>query len=101
MDVALLALELKVGDFQPEHIGKIQFYLAVLDDRVRMPEENASIGMVICKSKNRAVVEYALRESNKPIGVASYQVTRNLPEELLRELPSPGQIERMLMGDDV
>lgn len=58
-----MALELKIGEFQPEHIGKMQFYLAVLDDVARLEGENPSIGILICKSKDRTIVEYALRES--------------------------------------
>ena len=67
----LVAVELKVGEFQPEHIGKMQFYLAVLDDTTRLEGENPSIGILICKSKDRTTVEYALRESSKPIGVGT------------------------------
>jgi YhcG PDDEXK nuclease domain len=68
---ALIAVELKAGEFQPEHIGKMQFYLAVLDNTVRLEGENPSTGTLICKSKDRTIVEYALKESSKPIGVAS------------------------------
>ena len=73
---ALVAVELKIGEFQPEHIGKMQFYLAVLDDTARMEGENPAIGILICKSKNRTIVEYALKESSKPIGVATYRIVR-------------------------
>jgi len=92
----LVALELKIGEFMPEYIGKMQFYLALLDDRVRIPEEQASIGIILCKLKDRTVVEYALRESNKPIGVATYQILSTLPKELEQELPSPDQIAKIL-----
>jgi hypothetical protein len=74
----------------------MQFYLAALDDRVRLPDENPSIGMILCRSKKRAVVEYALRESNKPIGVAAYRIVRRLPAELKGKLPEPTQIQRLL-----
>src|SRR5207237_5104770 len=67
------------------------FYLAVLDDTVRMPDEGPSIGIVLCKSKDRTIVEYSLRESNKPIGVGSYRVVSVLPRELEGELPAPEQ----------
>jgi predicted nuclease of restriction endonuclease-like (RecB) superfamily len=93
----LVAVELKIGPFRPEYVGKMQFYLAALDDLARMPGENPSIGMIICRTKERAVVEYALRESNKPIGVASYRIVRRLPKELTGQLPDPRQIERILM----
>lgn len=92
----LVAVELKISEFKPEYVGKMQFYLAALDDKVRLPEENPSIGMILCREKNRAVVEYALRESNKPIGVAAYRTVRRLPAELKGKLPEPRQIERLL-----
>lgn len=94
----LVALELKVGDFIPEYVGKMQFYLAVLDDTVRMPDENPSIGIILCKSKNETIVEYALRESNKPIGVASYRILSKLPAELRGQLPAPEQVARLMDG---
>jgi predicted nuclease of restriction endonuclease-like (RecB) superfamily len=93
----LVAVELKIGPFKPEYVGKMQFYLAALDDLARMPGETPSIGMIICRTKERAVVEYALRESNKPIGVASYRIVRRLPKELAGQLPDPRQIEQILM----
>jgi hypothetical protein len=96
----LVALELKVGEFQPEFVGKMQFYLAALDDLVREPGENPSIGIILCKEKRRTVVEYALRNSGKPIGVATYQVVRSLPKELKGQLPSPEQILTLLEQAD-
>ena len=92
----LVAVELKISDFKPEYVGKMQFYLAALDDRVRMPDENPSIGMILCREKKRTIVEYALKESNKPIGVAAYRIVRRLPAELKGKLPDPKQIERLL-----
>lgn len=93
----LFAVDLKIGDFKPEFVGKMQFYLAALDDEVRMPGENASIGMILCRTKKRAIVEYALRESNKPIGVATYQILKRLPKTLADQLPQPKQIEALMM----
>lgn len=87
----LVAVELKVGEFMPEYIGKMQFYLAALDSLVKTPAENPSIGIVICKSKRRTIVEYSLRESRKPIGVSTYKVFKSLPADLKKELPSPEQ----------
>jgi predicted nuclease of restriction endonuclease-like (RecB) superfamily len=95
----LIAIELKIGEFMPEYIGKMQFYLAALDDLVRLPEENPSIGIVLCKSKERTIVEYALRDSNKPIGVATYKIANSLPAELQSQLPNPRQIAILL--DDI
>ena len=90
-------MELKTGKFIPEHVGKMQFYLAALDDLAREEGENPSIGIILCRSKNRTVVEYALRESKKPIGVSVYRLVRKLPSELRRLLPDQRQVE-MLMG---
>jgi predicted nuclease of restriction endonuclease-like (RecB) superfamily len=92
----LVALELKVGEFLPEYVGKMQFYLAALDDLARMVDENPSIGIILCKSKDKTIVEYALRESNKPIGVATYRIVSTLPEDLQGQLPAPEQIARLL-----
>lgn len=92
----LVAVDLKVGRFQPEHVGKMQFYLAVLNDQVRLKDENPSIGIVLCKSKDKTVVEYALKDADKPIGVATYQIVSTLPKELRGELPTPEQIAQLL-----
>lgn len=96
----LVALELKISKFLPEYVGKMQFYLATLDDRVRLPDENPSIGIILCKSKNRTVVEYALRESAKPIGVATYRIVSSLPADLRNQLPSPEQVAKLLPAID-
>ncbi len=88
----LVALELKVGEFAPEFAGKMQFYLSLLDDKIKLKEENASIGIIICKSKDRTIVEYALKESKKPIGVSTYKLTTQLPKNLLKYLPSTEEI---------
>lgn len=92
----LVAIDLKIGRFEPEYIGKMQFYLAVLNDKVRLDDENPSIGIVLCKSKERTIVEYALKNSDQPIGVASYRIVSTLPEELSAYLPAPEQIELLL-----
>jgi hypothetical protein len=76
----------------------MQFYLAVLDDQVRTEDENPSIGIILCKSKDKTVVEYALKESNKPIGVATYRLVSAVPEELRGQLPSPDQVAKLLEG---
>ena len=94
----MVAVELKVGVFLPEYVGKMQFYLALLDDKLRLEGENPAIGIILCKDKKKTIVEYALRESNKPIGVASYRILNTLPQELRGILPSPEQIARLLEG---
>lgn len=92
----LIAIELKVGEFLPEYVGKMQFYLAALDTQEKIAGENPSIGIILCKTKDRTIVEYALRESQKPIGVAGYTVVKKLPKELKGQLPSADQIEQLL-----
>lgn len=92
----LVAIELKIGKFLPEYIGKMQFYLAALDDLVRLEDENPSIGIILCKDKSKTIVEYTLRDSHKPIGVGTYRVIKKLPKELKKELPSPEQIQELV-----
>lgn len=92
----LVAIELKIGAFIPEYIGKMQFYLAALDDYVKMPNENPSIGIILCKSKDRTIVEYSLKQSNSPIGIASYDTVKKLPKELKDQLPTAEQIEILI-----
>ncbi len=90
----LVAIELKIGEFTPEMAGKMQFYLNLLNDKVREADENPSIGIIICKSKNKTIVEYALKDSSKPIGIATYSVGKELPKEWQALLPSPEQLEK-------
>jgi len=92
----LVAIELKIGKFLPEYVGKMQFYLSVLDAKVKEKSESPSIGIILCKEKKRTIVEYALKDSKKPIAVANYRITPTLPKELRKELPSPMQIQRLL-----
>ena len=92
----LVAVELKVGEFEPEFVGKMQFYLAALDEHVREKDENLSVGIILCKEKNRTIVEYALRDARKPIGVATYRIVKRLPRELRGQLPSPDEIAKLL-----
>jgi predicted nuclease of restriction endonuclease-like (RecB) superfamily len=92
----LVAIDLKIGKFKPEYAGKMQFYLNALNDRMKLEHENPSIGIILCKEKNRVVVEYALKDSNQPIGVATYKITRKLPSDLRKYLPTPGEIAKRL-----
>lgn len=92
----LIAVDLKIGKFQPEYVGKMQFYLAVLNEQVRLADENPSVGIILCKSKDKTIVEYALRDSDKPIGVATYRMVSTLPKELKGQLPAPEQIVKLL-----
>jgi len=94
----LVAIELKIGAFKPEYAGKMQFYLSALNDKVRLPHENPSIGIILCKEKNRTFVEYALKDSKKPIGVSTYKLSTRLPRELKKFLPSPEEMAKRLDG---
>lgn len=84
----LVAVELKVGEFKPEYAGKLNFYLEVLDNTEKTESENPSIGILLCAEKNTLEVEYALRTTNKPIGVAEYQLTKDLPKKYKKYLPN-------------
>ncbi len=92
---SLVAIELKIGAFKPEYAGKMNFYLNLLDDFVRLPDENPSIGIIICKDRNRFEVEYALKRINAPIGVSGYKLTRKLPANIQNELPT---VEDLMEG---
>lgn len=91
-----VVIELKTGKFKPEHLGKLSFYLAAVDAQLKHSQDGPTIGLLLCKSKNEVVAEYALRDNNRPIGVAQYQLVESLPAELQRSLPSIEQIERGL-----
>ncbi len=92
----LVAIELKIDEFIPEYIGKMQFYLTALDTNVKIAGENPSIGIILCKTKDKTTVEYALHDSKKPIGVASYTLVKQLPKELREQLPSLEQIQKLI-----
>lgn len=92
----LVAIELKIGDFKPEHKGKMEFYLEVLDQHDRLACENAPIGIIICRGRDQTIVEYALRNAVRPLGVATYSVVPQLPDDYKAELPSPEQIAARL-----
>ncbi len=92
----LVAVELKIGKFKPEFVGKMQFYLTALDRQIRQEDENPSIGIILCKEKNRTIVEYALHDASRPIGVATYEITKTLPRELRGQLPRPEEIAALL-----
>ena len=91
-----VVIDLKISDFQPEFAGKMNFYLSAVDDLLRRAEDGPSIGIVLCKGKNRVIVEYALRDTNKPMGVAEYQLSSALPENLKGSLPTIEELEAEL-----
>ncbi|MEL7159111.1 MAG: PDDEXK nuclease domain-containing protein [Bacteroidota bacterium] len=92
----LVALELKTREFKPEYVGKLNFYLEILDDQVRMPEENPSIGILLVTKQDELEVEYALRAASRPVGVAEYKLTDELPANLAGLLPTPQQLREQL-----
>jgi len=91
-----VVIDLKVTDFQPEYAGKMNFYLSAVDDMLRHTDDQPSIGMILCKTKNTVMVEYTLRDIQKPMGVSEYQITAALPEHLRGNLPSIEEIEAQL-----
>lgn len=93
---SLVAIELKIGEFEPEHKGKMEFYLTALNAHTKMPHENDAIGIIICQNKESTVVEYALKSSNHPIGVATYTITKTLPDSYAGLLPSEAEIQKRL-----
>lgn len=91
-----VVIELKAGDFKPEYAGKLNFYLSAVDDLVRQAQDEATIGLILCQSKNKITVEYALRDIHKPLGVAAYQLLSELPEALQNELPDAEELTKRL-----
>ncbi len=89
-------LDLKATEFRPEDAGKMNFYLSAADDLLRHPDDQPSIGLILCKSRNKVVAEYALRDMSKPIGVSAYQLTEALPERLQGSLPTIEELEATL-----
>lgn len=92
----LVAIELKGGEFQPEYAGKLNYYLSALDSLVKLPEENPSIGILLCRDKDNTEVEFTLRDMSKPMGVATYHSTNELPEMYRNALPSAEDLKRLM-----
>lgn len=93
---SLVAVELKTGSFKPIYLGQLNLYLSALDDFVRKPHENPSIGIVLCKNADKAFVEYAVRDYNKPMGVATYRTKDEMPERLRQALPDMDELKKLL-----
>jgi predicted nuclease of restriction endonuclease-like (RecB) superfamily len=93
-----IVIDLKKGAFKAEYAGKMNFYLNVIDDKLRHPGDRPSVGLILCQDRNRVVAEYALRGMKKPIGISEYELTRALPKELRSSLPTIEQIEAELTG---
>jgi hypothetical protein len=89
-----VVIDLKVDEFKPEYAGKMNFYLSAVDDLLRHPADAPTIGLILCKGRNAVIVEYALRDSTKPLGAAAYRVSPQLPKQLQGELPTPDELAR-------
>lgn len=97
---ALVAIELKRGEFKPEYTGKLNFYLSALDEYVRLPHENSSIGIILCKSQRTKTVEFAFRNTSKPMGVATYKLANELPKDYEGILPKADDLKKLLEEDN-
>ena len=96
---AMVVIELKTGEFKTSYLGQLMGYLTILDEKVRKPHENPSIGIVLCKSANREYVEFMIRDYSKPMGVATYKTSDEMPEHLRKALPSKEEFA-ILMGKE-
>jgi predicted nuclease of restriction endonuclease-like (RecB) superfamily len=94
-----VVIDLKATEFKPEYAGKMNFYLSVVDDLLRHPDDKPSIGLILCKTQNRVVAEYALRDVNKPIGLSLYDLGKALPSDIKGSLPTIEEIEGELAGE--
>ncbi|MFJ2334588.1 PDDEXK nuclease domain-containing protein [Pseudomonas helleri] len=94
-----VVIELKAGKFKPEHLGQLGFYMTAVDRQIKGEHDTPTIGLLLCKSKNKIVAEYALGDKAQPMGIAEYKLLESLPAELQTSLPSIEQIERELAGD--
>jgi predicted nuclease of restriction endonuclease-like (RecB) superfamily len=95
---SFIVIELKKGDFKPEYAGKMNFYCSAVDDLLKHPTDQSTIGLILCQTKDRILAEYALCDINKPIGISEYELTRALPENLKSSLPSIEKLEAELSG---
>lgn len=91
-----VVVELKTGEFKPEYAGQLNFYLSAVDGILKKEQDNPSIGLLLCKSKNNVVAEYSLKDISKPIGVSEYKVTSSLPDDLEKQLPSVEDIQKRI-----
>jgi predicted nuclease of restriction endonuclease-like (RecB) superfamily len=94
-----IVIDLKKGNFKPEYAGKLNFYCSVVDDILKHPTDQPTIGLMLCENNNKIIAEYALRDTNKPIGVSEYELAKALPENLKSSLPSIEEIENELSKD--
>jgi predicted nuclease of restriction endonuclease-like (RecB) superfamily len=95
-----VVIDLKMGPFKPEYAGKMNFYLSAVDDLLRHPDDKPSIGLILCKTKNRIIAEYALRDVSKPLGISEFQHLEQLPEQLKGTLPTIEELEAELAAGE-
>lgn len=95
-DLCYVVIELKTGDFKPEYVGQLNFYLSAVDGELKKNTDNPTIGLLLCKSKNNLVAEYSLKDMSKPMGISEYKFGSVLPEELSRQLPSIEDIQKRI-----
>jgi len=95
---SLVAIELKIGKFKPEYAGKMNFYLNILNDKVKMPHENSAIGIILCTDKDNIEVEYTLQNLNQPMGISTYVTKQRLPKDLERFLPTKDDFQKVIKG---
>lgn len=93
---AMVVIELKTGDFKTSYLGQLMGYLTILDEKIRKPHENPSIGMVLCKSANRDYVEFVMRDYSKPMGVATYKTADDMPEHIRKALPDAEELMKLM-----
>jgi predicted nuclease of restriction endonuclease-like (RecB) superfamily len=93
---SLVAIELKKGKFKAEYVGKMNLYLSALDEYMKQPHENPSIGIILCKEKNNKIVEFAFRDTTKPMGVVTYKTYKDLPEQYKNVLPNIADLKRLM-----
>lgn len=96
-----VVIELKKGDFKPKDAGQLNFYLSAVDEQLKLPEDNPSIGLILCESKDRVIAEYALQDVNKPIGISEYTVSKILPKDFENNLPTIEEIESELNDENI
>ena len=97
----MVVVELKKGAFKPGYVGQLQTYMKVLDDKVRKPHENPTIGILLCKSADKAFVEYVIRDYNHPMGVATYKTADGMDEKLREALPDMEEMRKLLTEDEL
>jgi predicted nuclease of restriction endonuclease-like (RecB) superfamily len=94
-----VVIELKTGDFEPEYAGKLNFYLSAVDDMLKTDEDNPSIGILLCKTKDNIIAEYSLKDMTKPIGVSEYKILNKVPKQYKKALPSVEDIKKRILLD--